>query len=206
MKKKKEEFYYKNLYDCVECSYKAAIFLKKEMENYKKEKVGEKLDEMHEFEQKADSKKHKMMSVLSGAFITPIEREDLIALSNYLDDITDAVEEILLEIYMSNTDNIRKDVFPMINVLLDCIATLGDVIKELKNFKHSKVIEKYIIKVNDLEEQADKLFVNNMHNLHMESDILTIVIWRKIYECIEKCVDTCEHAADIVTTVIMKNS
>lgn len=206
MKKKKEEYYFKNLCTCGEYSHEAAVFLQETLKEFKKKEIKEKLDELHELEQKADSKKHKMMSAVNRAFITPIEREDLIALSNYLDDITDAVEEVLLHIYMCNVDSIREDVFPMIRVLVKCIEALQNVLKELKNFRHSEKLETCIIKVNDLEEQGDRLYVENMYRLHQERDIQTIVVWRSIYECIENCMDTCEHAADTVNMVIMKNS
>lgn len=205
MKKKKDEFYYKNLNACVDYAYQAAEALKDTLVNYDKDTLQEKIDKIHELEQQGDAKRHKMMAVLSQAFITPIEREDLIALSNYLDDTTDAVEEVLLQIYMCNVDSIREDIFPVLEVLLASIRALGDVVGELENFKHSKKMEKYIIKVNDLEEQGDRLYMENMHRLHEETDVKTILIWRTVYECVETCLDTCEHAADIVETVRMKN-
>ena len=180
--------------------------MKETLEQFQIDMLQEQIAEMHEIEQKADTKRHKMTKVLSKAFITPIEREDLVALSSNLDDITDAVEEVMLQIYMSNVSVIRPDVFPMLNLLLDCIKALGDVLKELKDFKHSKKIEEYIIRVNDLEEQGDKLYLENMYQLHKEKDTLLIVSWRKIYDCLENCLDSCEHTADIVETVIMKNS
>lgn len=206
MKKKKEEFYYKNLCSAMEYSYQAAQFLAETLKDYNKETLRDKLDAMHELEQKGDAKKHKMMKALSQAFITPIEREDLVSLSGYIDDITDAVEEVLLQVYMSNVTKIRSDVFPVLELLSESIQALSDVMGELKDFKHSKVIEDYIIRVNDLEEQGDRLYVENMHRLHQEDDIRTIVIWRTIYEYLENCIDTCEHVADIVGMVIMKNS
>ncbi len=205
-KKKKDDFYYKNLNSCVEYSKKAAEFLKEIVTDYELDTIQEKLDVMHELEHQADVKKHKMTSALSQAFITPIEREDLIALSNYLDDITDAVEEALMQIYMYGITQIRQDVIPMVELLSSCISALKDVLGELKRFKHSKDIKKYIIKVNDLEESGDKLYVENMYRLHQEQDVKTILVWSNIYESIEKCMDTCEHAADIVATVIIKNS
>ena len=185
MKKKKEEFYYKNLCSAMEYAYQAAQFLTETLKHFDKETIQEKLDAMHELEQKGDVKKHKMMKALSQAFITPIEREDLVSLSGYIDDITDAVEEVLLQIYMSNVTEIRTDVFPTLDLLSESIKALGDVMEELKDFKHSKVIEDYIIRVNDLEEQGDRLYVENMHTLHGEEDIRTIVIWRTIYEYLE---------------------
>lgn len=147
MKKKKDEFYFKNLNTCVEISYQAAEFLKNVVVDFSVDTIKENLDRMHELEQKADGKKHKMMTVLSQAFITPIEREDLVALSNYLDDITDAVEDVFLQIYMCNVDTIREDVPQMVELLLECIKALQDVIGELKRFKSSKTIGQSIIRV-----------------------------------------------------------
>lgn len=205
-KEKKEEFYFKNLCTCGEISLEAAEVLLETMESFHKKEIKKRLERLHELENKADDKKHKMMSAVSHAFITPIEREDLIALSNYLDDITDAVEEVLLQIYMCDVEQIRPDAIPMVKLLVKCIRALQDVLKELKRFKHSDKLDEAIIKVNDLEEKGDDLYVENMHTLHKEEDIQTILVWRSIYECLENCLDTCEHAADTVNMVIMKNS
>lgn len=53
---------------------------------------------------------------------------------------------------------------------------------------------------------CSRRYVENMHRLYGESDLRTVVVWKNIYACIENCMDVCEHAADIVNTVIMKNS
>lgn len=206
MKKKKDDFYYKNLNACMDTAYEAAGLLHETVKDFRAGRLQEKLATMHELEQKGDSKRHKMMAVLSQAFITPIEREDLVALSSCLDDITDGVEDIMIKIYMSNVTEIRKDIVPMTGLLMESIETLGRVIAELRDFKHSKVIERGIIDVNDLEEKGDQLFVESMRRLYSEADVRNIVIWRHIYECIENGLDCCEHAADIVETVMMKNS
>ena len=79
MKEKKDEFYYKNLNACIDYSYQAAQFLKETLEQFQIDRLQEQIAEMHEIEQKADTKRHKMTKVLSKAFITPIEREDLVA-------------------------------------------------------------------------------------------------------------------------------
>ena len=206
MKKKKDEFYYNNLSTCVEIAYESATMLKNIVTDFDIRKIEAQLVAMHELEQEGDSHKHEMMEALNKAFITPIEREDLIALSNYMDDITDAVEDVLLHIYISNVRQIRQDILPMIILLQQCIKELGKVLQELPDFKHSNHIKDDIIRVNEFEEEGDKLFVENMHRLYQEDNVYTIVTWRKIYECLENCMDTCEHAADIVGTVMMKNS
>lgn len=205
MKKKKDEFYYKNLNQCAGYACRAAEILQETLKEFDQTALQEKMEQVHELEQQGDTKRHKMMAVLNQAFITPIEREDLIALSNALDDTTDSIEEILLQIYMCRVEAVRKDLFPVLEILLESVRTLENLIGELENFKHSQKLENYIIRVNDLEEQGDRLYMENMYRLHGEADGKMILTWRTIYECVETCLDTCEHAADIVETVRMKN-
>ena len=70
-----------------------------------------------------------------------------------------------------------------------------------------KVLKEHIIKINSLEEQGDSIFISSMHSLHNESkDVLYIIAWRDIYTVLEKCIDTAEHIADIVESIVMKNS
>ena len=63
------------------------------------------------------------------------------------------------------------------------------------------------VNINTLEEEADELFISSMRTLHTTtSDPIQIIVWREIYIYLEKCVDACEHVADTVESVIMKNS
>ena len=39
-----------------------------------------------------------------------------------------------------------------------------------------------------------------------EQDVRNIIAWRERYTYLEKCADACEHVADIVGSVAMKNS
>ena len=75
------------------------------------------------------------------------------------------------------------------------------------DFKHSKELHNRIVQINSMEEEADKIFIDSMYRLHTTcTDPLTIITWREIYLYLEKCADACEHVADIVESVIMKNS
>ena len=58
-----------------------------------------------------------------------------------------------------------------------------------------------------LEEEGDRLFIESMRRLHAEvTDPIEIIAWREIYVYLEKCCDACEHVADVVESVIMKNT
>jgi len=74
-------------------------------------------------------------------------------------------------------------------------------------FYTRKKLKEYLIRINDLEEKGDHLYIEGMRALHTGGeDALTVIAWRDIYSYLERCMDACEHAADIVEAVIMKNS
>ena len=78
---------------------------------------------------------------------------------------------------------------------------------EFENFKRSKHIRSMIVNLNDAEEECDRLYLKSMRNLAKESmNVLAIIAWRDIYDCMESCADACEHVSECVGAVIMKNT
>ena len=58
-----------------------------------------------------------------------------------------------------------------------------------------------------MEEEGDNLYIDGMRGLHTgDCSPLEVIAWRDIYSYLERCMDACEHAADVVESVIMKNS
>lgn len=81
------------------------------------------------------------------------------------------------------------------------------MLKEFASFRHSKSLRDHIIAINTLEEQADQVFVTSMRELHTTcTDLVEIICWREVYFYLEKCTDACEHVADVVEQIVMKNS
>ena len=84
---------------------------------------------------------------------------------------------------------------------------IQEVMEEFADFKKSKTLHGLIIEINALEEEGDRMFIDSMRKLHTEvKDPIEIIAWREIYVYLEKCCDACEHVADIVESVIMKNT
>jgi len=176
-------------------------------EDFNKEKVSVNLNKMHELEHNADLKKHNLMAYLLKDFIPPIEREDIVELGHKVDDVIDNVEEILVNFYMLDIGYIKPEINEYMDLLVKSCNACNELIVELKNFKKSKRIFDVIIEINNYEGNGDELFMKNMRNLHLgNNDAKDIIIWTKIYNCFEKCFDSCEGIADFVETIILKNS
>ncbi len=198
-------FYFRNMAECVDLAEEAVTLLLDSLNSFDPEVLPCKIREMHEIEQRGDSKKHELVKRVSEAFITPIEREDIIAISDILDDIIDDVEDILIQIYVSNVRELRYDIVPGIENLQRCIISLKKVLLEFPNFRKSESIQQLIIDVNHYEEQGDKRFMDSLVRLYREDSIEPVVRWKAVYQCIEDSMDRCEDAADTVQSVIMKN-
>ena len=207
MAKIQDSFYFENFIACADCACQAAYLLEKAMKDYDPGMISEKLDEIHAVEHAGDEKKHELVNVLARAFITPIEREDILLLSQSIDEITDKIEDVMLRLWCNNIQSIRPDAIELGAVLINCCEELRLLLDEFADFRKSKKLREYIIHINTMEEQADKLFIDSMRRLHTTcTDPLEIISWREIYIYMEKCADACEHVADAVESVIMKNS
>ncbi len=207
MAKKQDELYFNNFIECAQYASKAAALLSSIMSNFDKSKLQQYADEMHNIEHSADIKKHELTEALVKAFITPIDREDIAEVSQNLDELTDKIEDVLIRIYCNHVTEIRPDAIELVNIVVRCCDEVLALMGEFANYKRSKKLKEHLININSLEEEADRLYISCMYNLHGECDNpITVIAWRDIYTYLEKCSDTAEHVAYVVESVIMKNS
>jgi len=207
MARKTDNFYFNNFIESAELSCEAAEMLKTVLMDFNLKKLPEQRIELHEIEHKGDNTRHELIRKLVSAFITPIERDDLTKLSQNIDDVTDAIEDILIRIYMTNITTIRPDSIDFADLVIRCCCTMKEMLREFANFKKSKKLKELIIELNRLEEVGDEKYLNCMRNLHTScNDPIEIIAWREIYDIFERCCDTCENVADIVEGITIGNS
>ena len=207
MAKKQDLYYFDTFVACAEDSCRAAHMLKESLNNFHPDQLKEQLDELHKVEHSADMKKHDMLDRLAREFIPPIEREDIISLSQNIDNITDKVEDVMLRVYMNNVQDIESGALKMTDVIIECCEAVKALLEEFREFRKSKNLKNLVIRINDLEEKSDKMFMENIRSLYVESeDPIRIIAWRDIYIYLERCADACEHVADVVESIVMKNS
>lgn len=207
MGKKKGNDYFEMMAELVTYSCEAASLLNEILKDFNAAQLEEKLEKMHEIEHTADIKKHDMMNKLVKEFITPIERGDIIELSHQIDNVTDAVEDVLVRLYMFNINSLRSEALEFCSIIIESCTKLKKLMDEFRNYKKSTTIRDLIIDINALEEEADRLYTKSMRNLFTTStDPIEIITWKDNFYFFEKCCDACEAAADVVECVIMKNS
>ena len=207
MSKKTDAFYFENFKSVAELCVKAAEYLVEFLADYNPALLLERMETMHSFEHAADMKKHEMSEALAKAFITPLEREDLAELSGNLDEVADNIEEVLQRFYVDEPKEVTPESIRFAENVLACCHELVALFEELENYKKPQKLREAVIRISDLEEACDKIYLEGYRNIKKESnDVLEIVAWRKIYDYLERCADACEHVADSVDKIVMKNS
>ena len=205
--KKKDYNYFDYFCNTADIICEAAAYLDSSLSGFKRDGFQSKVDAMHEIENRADIARHDMTRCLMHEFLPPIDREDILQLSAKLDDIVDALDDTTRRIYMYNVNDIKEGALRFSKLIVRCAAALKEATEEFRSFKSSKLIKDKLVHVNTLESDGDNLHSELLHGLFCnEKDTRELIIWTNIYEDLESCLDYCEDAADIMESVIMKNT
>lgn len=204
---KNKNDYFKLIESQLACCVEASNYLEEILCNYSFDRIPEQRDKMHNIEHEADKIHHDILSRLSVEFITPIDQEDILRLVQILDDVTDAIDEVVMDFYMFNVIKLPQYAPEMSRIVNRCVKALYEASKELKNFKKPEALHKQLVIVNDIETEGDDVFMEAIHNLFVNCEHgKEILCSKEIYESLENCLDLCEHAADIIEQVIIKNT
>lgn len=162
----------------------------------------------HDIEHRGDQINHAIYNSIATDFITPIERDDLLAIAQCLDEVTDSVEEVIWAFYMYDIHHMRDEAKTFAAIIRKSCQALSAGMAEFKNYKKADNLQANLIAVNDCEEEGDKLFFSAMRKLYVEEqdNPMGVLVWSRLYNNMEKCCDACEHVADVVATAVLKNS
>jgi Phosphate transport regulator (distant homolog of PhoU) len=204
---KKEDNYFSTFVELVTYSCEAANLLYDIMKNYNADDLEENLKRMHNIEHAGDVERHVMMKKLAKEFITPIEREDIVAMADAIDNVTDNIEDVLLRMYMFNVTRMSEDALKMAGIIVKCCEALKDALQEFYNFRKSQTLHNLIVEINRLEEEGDDLFVASVRKLYTQGkEPLEVYGWGRTLHFMEICCDACEDVSDVIESVMMKNS
>lgn len=203
----KKNIYFDAFVKQTEIACQAAEYLKNALTDFQPETLHAKRAHMHEIENRADEEKHEAMNKLAKEFVTPIEREDIVRLLDEIDEVVDLVEDVLIRIYMYNIKVILPEALHFVDVIQRSCEALLVAAKEFPNFQKSATLQQAIIDINTMEEEGDAIYIDAMRALFKgEKDPIQVIAWSETFDRLEDCCDACEHVADIMESVVMKNS
>lgn len=170
--------------------------------------VRELIERAHELENQSDEYNHLLYKRLAHDFITPIERDDIIEMAQGLDNLIDYIEDVVLCFYMYRVSGMHEHAREFAKLIKKSCKALDKAMVDFRNFKKSKTFKQLIVDVNTYEEEADKLYLQVNRSLFGRdaSEALDVLRWTQIFDRMEKCCDTCEHIADTMGGILLKNA
>ena len=176
------------------------------MDNF--ENVPAKVQEIKDLEDFGDRIIHDITQSLHRTFVTPIDREDILALAGRLDDVIDAIDEAAhytLEYHIEEpTDYARQ----LASIIVQCADQLEQAVGLLstRGSKLKDILPK-TVELNRLENEADQVASRARGELFSNSfELIQILKWRDIYDDLEQATDRAEDAADVLEGIVLKNS
>ena len=165
------------------------------------------LDKAHEIEHRGDQVHHEVLSAVSVDFITPFESEDIIELTQDLDDIIDALEGIIQRFYMFDIHFMHDKAIDFARIIQKSLKALRKSMVNFREFKKVKKIRAMVEDVNQLEEQADGLYVETIRQLYTvdASNAVRVEVWTRLFDRLEATCDCCKTVADTMSAIMLKN-
>lgn len=198
--------YFDAFKEMVEGSMAAASLLDEILNNYDPQDLLARMSSMHEIEHSNDELIHITQNNLIKEFIPPIEREDISLLVEILDEPTDSIEEVLFALYMFNICSIRPVALSMSSLIVRAVDTLYEAILEFNQYGKNSSLKEKVIEVNRIEEEGDKMHLNAMRELYVnEDDAVTLIIWTRVLDKLESCLDDIERSANLLESIALKN-
>jgi hypothetical protein len=160
--------------------------------------------EMTELEHVGDKIVHDIVRRLNKSFVTPLDREDIYDLAATLDEILDSIDAAVDLLLLYRIERPTPHLVEQAAVLRKQTAVLRQAIDGLEK---RKGLEEHWIEVNRLENDGDRLHRDAVAEL-FDGDMrcTDIIKWKDIYTTLEAAIDQCEDVANILETIVLKNT
>ena len=165
------------------------------------------LDEFIQTRRKEKRIRHLMTEELSKTFVTPLEREDIEALSFALYRIPKQVEKIVerLSIYPGRVPHSAFE--RQADLMLQAAEAVVFMVKQLRGGTNIERIREANDRLQFAEGEADKVMLSLLKELyHGQYEARELVILQELYEMVEQAVDRCRNAGNIVVQIVLKHS
>ena len=154
-------------------------------------------------EQDGDRVTHDIIQRLNQTFVTPFDREDIIALASGMDDIVDYIEEVADYLQLYRIEAPMDQAQELARILHQACREVNNAIPRLRTFGD---IRHFTVEINRLENDGDRTVRAALASLFETGiDPMMVIRWKDIFERLEEAIDATERAANILEGLMIKN-
>jgi hypothetical protein len=164
---------------------------------------------LRKVEHQGDDTVHEVYHALNQTFITPIDREDIIALTSRMDDILDHMNAATRRMVIYAVDPRKDDVIKSFaRILSESVEELMKALRGIRHLPAGKDTERYMRHIHRLENEGDDVHLEALGSLFngMGLDPVSIMKRKEIYDMLETATDKCEDVANVLGDILIKNA
>lgn len=170
-------------------------------------KRGELYKDIENLEHKGDEITHQIYLELGKNFITPFDREDIHQLASAIDDVADYIHGSATRMNLYKINNITQPIKDLADLTSQACYDVDKAVRELRNLKNIRNIADSCVRINSLENQADKVFDKAVADLfEFEKDAVTLIKYKEVLSALETATDKCEDAANVMESILVKHA
>jgi uncharacterized protein len=149
----------------------------------------------------------QISEMLCTTFVTALEREDIEALSLALYKIPKTVEKIAERVMIAPHLMQGVNLGRQVSSLERATTSVLQMIQELRKGQHLEKIKRHNDELQVIEGEADKLILELLRDLYNGNHSAAQVVYMKdLFELLEKVVDRCRDAGNVINHIVLKNS
>jgi uncharacterized protein len=166
--------------------------------------VERKVEQIDRFEKEGDELTHAILTKLNQTFITPFDREDIHQLASKFDDVLDFIHVACTRMIMYRITAPPPAAGKLAKIILMQSEELQKAVSLLQ--KNGNILA-HCVEINRLENEADTVAQDAIAKLfECEKDPINLIKIKELIEFLERATDKAEDVADVLETVVLKNT
>jgi hypothetical protein len=150
--------------------------------------------------------REEISRMVCNTFITPFEREDIDALSSALSRIPKVIKKFAERLLLLRS-HFKVELFERQSALLEqATDTLEEMVRQLRH-PQLGVVQAANDRLRHYEGEADKLMLSLLQELYGgQYQAMQMIVLRDLLELLEKVIDRCRDAGNVIVQIVLKNS
>ena len=146
-----------------------------------------------------------LIVLLNTQYLTPFDREDIYLLATEIDDVVDYLEEASDLLGLYGVEMPTRHAVEQCAIIVRAVEQLATACQNLKGMKG---VQAALVELKSLEDQGDRVLRDALASLFRDDriDPLIVIRWKDIYEALERALDACETAANVIANIVVKNA
>jgi predicted phosphate transport protein (TIGR00153 family) len=159
-------------------------------------------------EHEGDMLTKQVFDALNASFITPFDRDDIQNIAIDLDDILDNIEGAAQYLILFELQEAPDALRQFSEILVSMAEEIHEATGMIWDLKNEKRVREVIVRVSELENQADQLYNTVIADLFTSTgrNPLEIMKWKEVYLGLEEACDSCRDYSNIISNVVVKNA